>query len=148
MWSGEPINLRYNPAALFQVSNITQDFRGQIGARASVIGNPVTPEGQRTVSNYLNAANVVIPTDRSQPFGNAGRNSVRSHDFSQTDVSIQKYFHLPREGMSLQFRAEAFNLWNRSNFRPANGNRSASTFGAITTTYPARQMQLALKLIF
>jgi hypothetical protein len=50
--------------------------------------------------------------------------------------------------MSLQFRAEAFNLWNRSNFRPANGNISAATFGAITSTYPARQIQLALKLLF
>jgi hypothetical protein len=43
---------------------------------------------------------------------------------------------------------EAFNLLNRTNFRPPNGNRSAGAFGAITSTYDRRQMQLGFKLNF
>ncbi len=32
--------------------------------------------------------------------------------------------------------------------REANGNRSSSAFGTITSTAPARQLQLGLKLYF
>jgi hypothetical protein len=41
-----------------------------------------------------------------------------------------------------------FNALNKTNFMAADGNRSNSTFGTITSTFPARQIQIALKLIF
>jgi hypothetical protein len=41
-----------------------------------------------------------------------------------------------------------FNALNRTNFQAADGNRSDAGFGAITSTFRARQTQLALKLIF
>jgi hypothetical protein len=48
----------------------------------------------------------------------------------------------------LQFRAEFFNALNKTNFSPAAGNISNSSFGTITSTFPARQIQFALKLVF
>ena len=48
----------------------------------------------------------------------------------------------------LQFRLEAFNLFNRANFTRAGGNRSNATFGTITSTFDARQLQLGLKVIW
>ena len=40
-WSGERVNLRYAPAASFQVSGITQDFRGANDYRPNVTGDPL-----------------------------------------------------------------------------------------------------------
>ncbi|PYR94290.1 MAG: TonB-dependent receptor [Acidobacteria bacterium] len=141
MTSGVPINLSYSPAAAFQVSGLPT-------YRPNLTGNPLTPEDQRTISNYLNPATVEIPTDRSQPFGNAPRNVVRSNAFYQFDLGLHKTFGLWREQTRLEARIEAFNLFNTTNFGPANGNRSASSFGAISTTFPARQIQLGMKVYF
>ncbi len=140
MWSGQPITLTYAPAAAFAV--------GSGNPRPNIIGEVLAPEGQRTITNYFNAANVVIPTDRTQPFGNVGRNTVRSHPFYQFDFGLHKNFRLPRENMKLQLRGEFFNLLNKTNFYPANGNRSNTGFGTINRTFDPRQIQLALKLTF
>ena len=133
----------------FQVSQAAiPDWRGGISYRPNLIGPILTPEGQRTIDNYLNRANVQVPTDASRPFGNAGRNVARSYPLYQTDVGLGKSFSLPREGMSLQFRAEAFNLFNKTNFRNANTNASNAAFGQVRATFPARQVQFGLRLVF
>lgn len=148
MWSGQPMNLRYSPPDLFKVTADLPAWLGGTSFRPNVTGEPVTPKGQRTIDNYLNRDNVQIPSDRSQPFGNAGRNVARSHAFYQLDLGIQKDFPLPREGMRLQFRSEFFNTLNKTNFRPANGDRSSAAFGTIRSTFDPRQIQFALKLYF
>ena len=48
----------------------------------------------------------------------------------------------------LEFRAEAFNLFNHTNFQSPNGNRSAGGFGTITNAFDARQIQLGVKVTF
>jgi len=141
MTSGVPINLSYTPAANFSVS-------GSPTYRPNLTGDPVTPEADRTINNYLNPATVVIPTDRTQPFGNAERNAARSHAFFQFDLGLHKNFGLWSDQTRLELRVEAFNLFNRTNFQPANGNRSAGAFGSISSAFPARQIQLGLKLHF
>jgi hypothetical protein len=149
LWSGQPINLAYNPAANFQVSLTLPDWRGGISYRPNVIGPVMTPEGQRNQDNWLNLNNVVVPTDPSQPFGNAGRNIARRPGLAQTDFGLQKTFALPRESTNLSFRMEAFNLFNRTNFLNPGINRStAASFGLIRATFPARQIQFALRLAF
>jgi hypothetical protein len=109
-------------------------------------------------NNYLNPLAVAIPTDRSQPFGNAGRNIVRGPNFFQTDLGLHKAFPVWKESTKLEFRMEAFNLFNRTNFLTPDSNASnvrfdaagnyTGNFGKITGTFPARQIQFALKLIF
>jgi outer membrane receptor protein involved in Fe transport len=47
-------------------------------------------------------------------FGNAARNSLRGPGFFQADLSVTKDFSL-REAVSLQFRADIFNLFNNVN---------------------------------
>jgi hypothetical protein len=147
-WSGERLNLRYVPSAAFQVSGITQPFRGANAYRPDVIGDPLAPAGERSITNYFNKANVVLPTDPSQPFGDAKRNSVMGYPFYQVDLALAKSFLLPWHESRLQLRIEAFNLSNRTNFKGANSNRSSAEFGTITSTYDARQIQLGAKLLF
>jgi Carboxypeptidase regulatory-like domain/TonB-dependent Receptor Plug Domain/TonB dependent receptor len=147
MWAGEPVTLRYNPAAAFQVSGITQDFRGANNYRPNVVGDPTLSADQRTVQAWFNKDAVVVPTDPSQPFGNAPRNSVRGPAFYQLDLVLSKLVALGR-GAKLELRAEAFNVLNKTNLRAPEGNRSLASFGTITSTYDPRQIQLGLKLSY
>ncbi|HEX9000863.1 MAG TPA: TonB-dependent receptor [Blastocatellia bacterium] len=150
--SGLPANLTYSAASAFQVGSSLTYRPNQI------LSDLYTP-GDLDVNNYLNINAVAVPTDRSQPFGNAGRNTVRGPNFWQADLGLHKSFPLWRESTRLEFRMEAFNLFNRSNFqvpdtnanniRIVNGAPAAGgSFGTIRSTFPARQIQFALKLLF
>jgi hypothetical protein len=147
MASGEVATLQYSPAASFQVSGIQQDFRGANNYRPNVNGDPY---GDRdSVTSYLSRDTVTVPTDPSQPFGNAPRNSVRGPWFWQMDLVAAKDFPLPLgNDTRIQVRFEAFNVLNKTNFRAPNANRSLGTYGTITATQDARQLQLGVKLTF
>lgn len=143
--SGAPLTLLYTPSAAQEVVPVIAVF-GRNSYRPNVTRNPLTPEGSRTILNYLDRTAVSIP-DASQPFGNAGRNIVRGLNFYQTDLTLGKTFTLT-ERFRLQFRAEAFNLLNETNFREPDGNISNPGFGQIRSSFDPRQLQFALKLVF
>ena len=64
------------------------------------------------------------------------------------DANLYKNTNLT-ERVSLQFRAEAFNVLNHANFDGFLSTRFGSgLFGKIAGARDARVMQLALKLIF
>jgi len=151
--SGLPANLTYSPASAFVVGSSLTYRPNQ------VLADLYTPEAERDPSNYLNINAVTVPTDRSQPFGTAGRNTVRGPKFWQADLGLHKAFPLWRESTKLEFRMEAFNLLNRTNFQVPDTNASnirivnglpaaGGSYGRITTAFPARQIQFALKLLF
>jgi hypothetical protein len=108
----------------------------------------MTPERARGPNNFLNRATVLSPTDPTRPYGNAGRNIARSSPLYQTDVRLQKNFPLRWEKSRLEFQAECFNLLNKTNFRSPNSSRSSSNFGTITSAFPPRIMQFALRFAF
>jgi hypothetical protein len=71
-----------------------------------------------------------------------------------TDLSLFRLFRIT-ERISLQFRAEAFNLSNTPHFANPNGNANSSNFGKITSTQSAadavgrsREMRFGLRLGF
>jgi hypothetical protein len=149
--SSPVINLRaWNgtvPSA-FQVVGNLPDYRGGESFRPNVTGDPLAVDSLRTTDNYFNKANVALPTDPSHPFGNAGRNSVRALPLNTLDLGIQKSFALPWEGARIQFRSEFFNVFNHTNFAAPNSDVSSAAFGTIRSTFPARQIQFGLKLMF
>lgn len=146
--AGDNATLRYTPTAAQQVSGIQQDFRGANAYRPNVNGDVLVPSGERGPSNYLSRDNVTIPTDPSQPFGNAGRNTVRGPRYWSVDLVASKRFGLPWSGSNFEFRAEFFNLLNRTNFRGPNANRSAANYGTITAAYDPRIIQFGMKVSF
>jgi len=148
VYAGDPVTFTYTAPASYQVSGIQQDFRGANIYRPNIVGDPMVPESQRSITNWFNRDAVVIPTDASQPFGNAPRNSVRGPLFWQIDMVLSKRVTMPWRQSQLELRLEAFNLLNRTNFRAPNGNRSAAGFGTITSTYDPRQLQLGAKITF
>ncbi len=146
--SGQPITITYSPAANVAVSGIQQDFRGANNYRPNLIGNPILAGGgPQNGLPYLNAAAFVVPA--TTPFGNAGRNIARGPSFNQLDFATNKNFRLPFEHTQLQFRAEFFNFFNHTNFLPPNSSiSSGASFGRITNSYDARQIQFGLKLSY
>jgi hypothetical protein len=61
---------------------------------------------------------------------------------------LHKAFNLWSETSRFDFIAEAFNVLNQVNYQAPDGNISNGSFGSITAAYPARQLQLAAKIIF
>jgi hypothetical protein len=97
--------------------------------------------------------------------GNLGRNTITGPGIVNFDFSAFKNNYIPKisENFNLQFRAEFFNAFNRSNFAPAGNNNpylstglpntappgGQSGFGAITRLQGTnRQIQLALKAVW
>lgn len=141
--SGRPVNLTYTPTAQFSVS-------GDITYRPNIIGQVVNDNP--TPTNYFNPLAVSLP-DASNPFGDAPRNAVRGPGFWQADIGLHKQFTLWNESSKLELRAEAFNVFNRTNFGAPNGNAFNGTarnaaFGTITSAFPARELQFAAKILF
>jgi hypothetical protein len=82
------------------------------------------------------------------PFGNAARNIARAPSYDSLDLSVHKHFPLWSEASGVEFRVDSFNTLNKVNYQAPDGVATDSTFGEITTAYPARELQGALKLIF
>ena len=120
--AAEPITFTYAPATSFIVSGIASDFRGANNYRPNVGGDPYASGADQTITNWFNKASVVVPTDPSQPFGNAGRNTVRGPNFWVFDASVSKRVALGPQA-KLEVRIEAFNLFNRANFTAPSGVR-------------------------
>ncbi|PYS25369.1 MAG: hypothetical protein DMG11_22975 [Acidobacteria bacterium] len=86
-------------------------------------------------------------------FGNVARGSFVGPKMTNFDMSLFKRFNIT-ERYNLQFRAEAFNIFNHPNFASPNpvtfsGNNYSSSAGLITaTSTTSRQIQFALKLLF
>jgi hypothetical protein len=102
----------------------------------------------RNGNSYFNTSLFAL-----QPLGTPG-NSMRRFfhgpGLDNYDMALMKSVPLT-ESKSLQFRMEAFNVFNHAQFfGPAsvNGNISSSTFGEVVGATPPRLLQAALKLIF
>lgn len=112
---------------------------------------------------------------RGLTFGNAGRNFMRNPSRINFNLSLLKHFKTFHEKNDIEFRVEAFNVFNHTQFRiydpshPGNtGNNVINCYGDITTQYSAgasscltgnsflhpvdahdpRILQLALKMSF
>jgi hypothetical protein len=95
---------------------------------------------------YLNAAD--FPAQPAGVLGDATRFNplVRGFPTLNENVSLGKSFNLT-ERFKLDFRAEAFNLLNRTVFSNPNTNLNSSAFGIVSgQANSPRDMQMALKL--
>jgi hypothetical protein len=79
---------------------------------------------------------------RGLTFGNAGRNPLNNPQRWNFDAALQKSFPL-HEGLNMEFRAEAFNVFNHTQFRifnPTLGNQAQNTvscYGGPVASYSA-----------
>lgn len=114
--------------------------------RPNLVGDPIP--ANPTPSLWINRQAFAVPAQFT--FGNAGRNILRSDGTANFDLSLFREFGIPvREGMRVQFRAEAFNALNSPRFAAPSSNLSLTTFGRVLgVSNKPRQMQLAVKVVF
>lgn len=84
-------------------------------------------------------------------FGTAPRDSIETKGMEVVDFSVFKNNRI-RERFNVQFRAEAFNLFNHPNFASYGSlpsrNFDSASFGKIFAASDPRLIQLGLKLLF
>ncbi len=145
--TGTPLNVFYNsPSTANAISGLSNDYRGQPFERPNVSGSATSQSNAQMINTYFAGYTFTTPSPNN-PFGDLSRNAFRAPNFEQWDFAANKNFQI-RESMRLQFRSEFFNFTNRTNFGIPTTNLNSSAFGTIRSTFPARQIQLALKLIF
>lgn len=113
--------------------------------QVSSSGGPNTVQFFSNVNNALGAFTFPIAG------GPGNRNVVDGPGFWNIDMTLLKEFPMPwSDNQKLQFRADAFNVFNHTDFSAPNASLlNPATFGDITSTAnDARQLQLGLKFMF
>lgn len=119
-------------------------------------GRPSTPRpnkigdannGPKTWDKFFNTAAFVAPT-AAQPFGGTERRgAVIGPGLWRYDMAMSKETRI-FERLSMQFRVEAFNIFNHTNFATVGTTSTSSLYGRITGTRDPRILQLSSKFIF
>jgi hypothetical protein len=113
------------------------------------------PSDQRTVARWFDTncfTNQFLIADNNNGifrFGNSGRSILTGPGIQNFDFAMLKDFRIT-EAIRLQFRAEAFNALNHTNFGANSVVTSVndSRFGTVTGASEPRDVQIALKLLF
>jgi hypothetical protein len=139
--------LSYNPSGNGDTRNPVRPFKNPAFTGPVILGNP----GKWFDPNaFLAPANV--PSNLGF-YGNVGRDTLIGPGLATWDFSAMKDTKI-RERLTLQFRAEIFNLLNRANFNLPNAvvftpSGVSPTAGVVTSTSTtARQVQFAVKFLW
>lgn len=118
---------------------------GDPAQRAERTGAP-TNASQQSVHGWLNPAGFTQPA--AFTFGNEHRDDLVGPAYRNFDFDTAKNFVLA-EPLTLQFRAEFFNILNHANYANPDNTVTDADFGQILKTVgPGREIQFAAKLIF
>lgn len=98
-----------------------------------------------TPERWFDTAAFAMP--RPGTFGNAGRNVLEGPGMQTVNASVLKNFTVT-ETTAVQFRVEAFNLFNRVNLDLPDNFLGSPTFGRISSAQAPRHVQLGLKFVF
>jgi hypothetical protein len=131
----------------------TNDSNGDLifNDRAVFFGDSIDgatiEEAKKNGLQYLRPSFFGLTSDINNS-GAMGRNLFTGPSFHTVDFSLIKNTKIG-EDVNIQFRAEAFNLFNKANFVNPHGNLSnPGTFNLLTRTYNPRMIQLALRFQF
>jgi len=150
--SGFPFTpqLSYNPSNNGDTRNPVRPFVNPAFTGNVILGKP---------NQWFNPSAFIAPPSTGGFYGNLGRDTFIGPGLATWDFSVLKETSI-HERLSVQFRAEIFNLLNRANFNTpnlivftpptaANPTGLSATAGAITSTSTAsRQIQFGLKLLW
>jgi hypothetical protein len=139
--------LSYNPSNNGDTRNPVRPFANPAFNGPIILGTP---------AKWFNPSAFLAPANTAANggfYGNVGRDTLIGPGLATWDFSVLKDTRI-REQMTVQFRAEIFNILNRANFNQPNEvvftpSGVSPTAGIITSTSTtARQVQFGLKLLW
>ena len=136
--SGRPFNVT--------ISTDTANTSARGLYRPNLVSTPSASCGSGHLTGCISTAAFAIPP--LYTYGTAGRNLLYGPHLLSTDLSVAKNFRIS-ERLRFQFRAEAFNVWNSSQFSNPSAVFETASFGNITSTsIEKREIQFAGRLIW
>jgi Carboxypeptidase regulatory-like domain len=145
--TGNPFTVTYNGA---------NNSYSQAGSWYPNVLRPAQDIKKKSINEWYDPTAYVVAANAT--FGNSRRNSLRAPGIDTTNLSLGKTFNLP-EGIGLQIRADASNVFNHPDFDAPDGNfndpvnlstpgrpQGAGTIGG--TTVGGRNMQLSARIAF
>jgi len=146
--SGQPMGVGFSTTDGADITG------GGDGSRIVVTGKAPLPRGQRSFDRWFNTAAFARPA-QGDP-GNAPRDVIRGPGFNNWDLALVKRIPVLSEQRHFQFRWEAYNAFNHSQFSGCDnsarfdpqGNQVNARFGQITSARAARVMQASLRFTF
>ncbi|MCU1324653.1 MAG: hypothetical protein JWN34_23 [Bryobacterales bacterium] len=158
--SGQPLGLSTSvgtPAVLFAGSNrpLVSTYDGWRGPQSGDHFDPSVDRFTQPASYFPSQVGTQF-AGTTQYFGNQTRFNPKFRQFANLseNISVTRTFPLGGKDSSrkLDFRAEAFNVFNRTRFGTGSLSLQSATFGQLQSSgdllSTPRQLQLALKLYF
>jgi hypothetical protein len=153
--SGQPINVTVGTDN--SLTGLGNDRPVQVLSDTSAT-NSVCRNGTTACVQWLNPA--AFTPNALGTYGDLARNAIRGPGTVNFDVALSRNFAI-KEGIRLQARLDAFNVFNHANFvgaiSPAgtvtgystiSTTENASTFGRIQAAFDPRILQVSMKLFF
>ena len=142
MQAGQPYTVAL-PGELDNSNTGRSSYGFGAGDRPDLVRNPnlASPDPQA----WFDTTAFALPAFGN--FGSAGRNIVQGPGLANVDFSVLKNVGLG-EAVTLQLRAELFNMLNTPNFMNPNVFFGTPGFGRILAARDGRELQFGMKLIF
>jgi carboxypeptidase family protein len=115
-------------------------------ARPDQIGDP-NKGAPHTIAQWFNTSAFTDIDPLNIRPGNARPGTIKGPGIQRYDLSLFKNIKVT-EVVGMQFRLEAFNVFNHTNFQSIDTNLFSGTFGQVLDTHNPRIVQLGLKLNF
>jgi hypothetical protein len=124
-------------------------------ARPNITGSAVLPKSKQTWAEFFNTSVFQLPAVGTQ--GNEAKTEFRGPGTNNWNMSLLKTVVALHERLHFEFRAEAYNVFNHTQyttvntsaiFNPATGAQTSATFGQVTAAASPRIMQMALRFLF
>jgi hypothetical protein len=113
--------------------------------RPNLVSGQDPNDGPKTIQQWFNTAAFARPD--AFTYGNAGRNIVIGPGIFNTDMSVIRNVYFGSR--SVQFRLEAFNVFNHPVWGDPQMSMASPLYGTINTTRtPMRELQLGVKFAF
>jgi hypothetical protein len=122
--------------------NPANTSRGTI--RPNLTGDPNLPSDERSTARWFDTSAFSAPP--AFTFGNAPRNAVEGPGRKLVDVNVQKRVSVA--GTGIELRLDLFNAFNTPQFNNPGRTFGTPAFGTITSTGPAREIQLGVRFTF
>ena len=150
----------YNSGLPFTATTSNYDAAGlgivntNPAARPNLLCDP-NQGGGRTLQQWFNTSCFQLNsplvtgvfTPVSNNVGNTGRGNIQGPPTKRVDITAVKNLRFG-ETFRIQLRAEAFNVFNHTNFRGLQTNVTSAAFGQVTTVRDPRTMQFGAKMFF